>query len=217
MQTVQDETFYHIQRGPVSWEVGSEHFISRSVNLFVGYFDTAYKRIKDPKSGVGFPVNLVLEHAHKVFLGKASKDPQLEPFYHYDAVKCLGEANGCLAHYLKLVREFVFEEVRTNSFPTLPSRYRCIWLIPKKIESVKYWWERLGGENKRILEVQVTGKLHRASERYLDPNTFSLNQWKELAFKYWAGAREVEEVEDEILFEGFVKVLNAITPEKMGL
>ena len=218
MKTVQDSLYLHVHRGnDKKWIPGAEFFFGRSLNRWVGSFDTVPERVKDSGSAQEFDAYEVLTHAHSVLTGHAQKDPRLEPFYHFEGVKCLGEANRCLLHYLQLVREFVFEEVRASSFPMLPSRYRCIWLIAQMPEAVRYWWKQMDARPKKLFEVQVTGKIHEASQRYLRVGTYSLNYWKGLAFKYWAGAREAESYEDEVLFEGFVKITREISPQEYGL
>jgi hypothetical protein len=46
-------------------------------------------------------------------------------------------------HFVKYVRELILEDVRKREFPHLPSRQRCIWLIPT-LDGVRYWINRLG-------------------------------------------------------------------------
>ena len=212
MDTVQEVRYFHVHRGAdPSWKPGANFFFGRSTNRFVGFFDTSYQRVLDQGTGREHMVNDVLNNAVEVLSGRSPKDPAFASFYHYNPQLCLGEATKCLNHYLCLVREFVFEDVRRDSFSMLPSRYRCTWLIPKKPDCVQYWLQALDAGKAKIFELEVTGKIHVASQRYLHLGTYSLNTWRQHAFKYWAGIREVETKEDEVLFEGFVKVTRELT------
>ena len=210
MAIVQDEHFLHIHKGnSPEWKVGANFFFGRTPNRFVGFFDGHGREITSP-TGKAFSVNDVIYHLLQVVDGECEKDPELSDFYHYDLTAALRESYGALMHYLLLVREFTFEEVRMATFPELPSRHRCIWLIPDGPESLNYWWPGVGGAAAKIFRVAVTGKLHRASETHLHLRTCSLNALKEHAFRYWAGVTGQTTLGDEILFEGFVNVLEEV-------
>ena len=188
---------------------GAEFFFGRSLNRFLEFYDNHYKRILDEQTGREFNINVVAHSVVDVLSKHQSTDPALSSFYHYDPTRCLAETLGSLDHYLMFVRESVFEEVRESSFPHLPSRHRCIWLIPNNLNALKYWRSLLGGKQ-QVYQVRVTGKIHKASQEYLSLGTYSLNQLRQRAFRYWSGARNADAEQDEILCEGFVKVVDAI-------
>jgi len=209
MSVVQDEAFFHIHRDNIpQWRPEAEFFFGRVVNRFVQAFDTLGHGTRSPEGKVYF-ANDIAEHVLAVINKGVPKNTDLAKFYHYDPVKTLAEVTDALTHCLRLIRELVFEEVRIASFPELPSRHRCIWLIPEDMEAVQYWWHTLGKKGK-IFRVSATGKLHRTHQSFLHLRTCSVNAWKENAFRYWAGIRGENSTEDEVLFEGFVKVLEEI-------
>jgi hypothetical protein len=121
-----------------------------------------------------------------------------------------------LSEYLKLTREWVFEEVRREFFPNLPSRHRCLWVIPDDTEAIRYWWRTMG-KTGEILKLELTGKIYRTNQQYLKATTASLDQIRMNAFKYWSGASGDNPAEDEYLFEGFAKVLDVVDPSSIGL
>lgn len=112
-------------------------------------------------------------------------------------------AKKALKEQAIFIRETIFEEVRSAYFPELPSRKSCIWLI--KDNAVQYWWNTLGG-NKKIFKVEVTGTLHNTDQKPLINDTVSHDTLRAHAFEYWTGADGSNPIEEELLFEGIVKV-----------
>jgi hypothetical protein len=78
--------------------------------------------------------------------------------------------------------------------------------VVRKEESLVYWQNELSGSGK-ILTLELTGKIHEASQGFLKATTQSLNTIRENAVKYWEGSLGENENETEILFEGFAKVI----------
>jgi len=109
------------------------------------------------------------------------------------------------------VRETIFEEVREKHFASLPSRKTCIWVSEEN--AVSYWWKTLssnGQNNYKILKLNLSGSIHRADQQYLSWGTFSLNQLRYNAFKYWAGSDGSNPIEEELLFEGNIEVIDEV-------
>lgn len=213
MSVVQEQVFYHINRaGDTAWKPGARFFFGNNPNNFVAMFDLLAHTVTDPATGVEYPMNVVAEEVMNVMTHGKAKARELEGFYHYNPVQTLYETNRALNHALRLIREFVFEEVRRQTFPEHPSRYRCIWLIPGEEGAVSYWWNVLRSERARLFQIRATGKLHRASQKHLTLGTFSLDEWKQNAFKYWAGVILPDTIEDEVLFEGFIRVERELDP-----
>jgi hypothetical protein len=146
------------------------------------------------------------------YIDKKEKDEYLKPFYHFNPEETIKELDRALKDYLILVREWIFEEIRKEFFPNLPSRQRCLFVIPNDVQSLNYWRNTLG-KNGNILKLELTGKLHRANQLHLDLTTDNLDHIRGKAFKYWAGASGSNSAEDEYLFEGFAKVLEIVSVE----
>lgn len=111
-------------------------------------------------------------------------------------------------HYVKMLREYVFENVRCSIYQNYPSRFRCLWFA-KSLEDAQYWLGRIPhlGE-KVILEVvpQDGAILFDACEEYLTNNFESPAVIKLRALQYWSGA-VTETGRIEILGEGAFKVV----------
>lgn len=214
---VQEQTFYHINRaGDSHWKPGARFFFGNDTNNFVSMFDLLAHTVSHPVSGVEYPMNMVADEVLGVLGQGKPKARELASFYHYDPLQTLSETNRALHHALRLIREYVFEEVRRQTFPEHPSRHRCIWLVPNEEGALHYWWKVLGIENSRVFQVRATGKVHRASQKNLSLGTFSLQEWRQNAFKYWAGVQERNTIEDEVLFEGFVHVEREMDPASLA-
>lgn len=111
-------------------------------------------------------------------------------------------------HYMKVVRELIFEEIRNEFFPSFPSRTRCLWVLPDNEETIKFWREELKGQQV-LLKLSLTGKVFEANQQYLSiAKEFSLDELRQKAFRYWSGASGTNSAEIEVLFEGFAKVLS---------
>jgi len=156
MKCVQDEICYHIQRANYlfpKWEKGQTYFIGKNKNPFVSFFDKNGKAICDPEKGRLYNVNYIADCMID-YINNGTKEPAISPFYHFDPNKTLLELRDTLNHYLRLTREIVFEEVRKDFFPDLPSRHRCIWVIrddENLCNAIKYWWSQLHGKDKKII------------------------------------------------------------------
>ena len=218
MEIIQDESFLHINRTRhPSWIVGTEFLFGRTENWFMTRFNTT-EHMLSVADGTRFPLNRVVAHALRVYEGSAERDPSLSTDYHYEPIKSLRETWEALRDSLIYIREEVFEEVRQSSFVELPSRKRCIWLIPDEPDTMAYWWRTIGNPQSKIFRVTATGKVHRVAQNYLQLQTCSLNTLKERAFRYWAGfGNQAAGPEDELLFEGFIKVEEEIDPTTIGL
>ena len=209
---VENVVYYHIQQiqpwKGQPWVVGQTYFIGGKKNPFLGFYDLASFNIQDPTSKNWYSLNNVANSMIK-YIDKKEKDEYLKTFYHFSPEKTMKELYNALEEYLKLVREWTFEEVRREFFPSLPSRQRCLFVIPNDVKSLNYWWNALG-KSGSILKLELTGKLHRTNQLYLIATTDSLDHIRGKAFRYWAGASGSNSAEDEYLFEGFAKVLESV-------
>lgn len=116
---------------------------------------------------------------------------------------------GAIRYYQNIIREMVFEEVRKEHFPTLPSRKKCLWVIPNEIKRINYWWDRLprdDNEERVLLKLRLTGNIHKCNQSFITLDYASVLDKKELALNYWSGVPGNSDIENEYLFEGTVTV-----------
>lgn len=130
--------------------------------------------------------------------------------YHFHPVGTLKEATDCLGESMRIIRELIFESVRTANYPGLPSRHTCIWLVPDDKQSLQFWKSLVHGHHKRIFRVEAEGIVHRAANKWLITGTIPLQDIHSLAHHYWQG-KDTGGVEDEMLFTGKLKILEELT------
>ena len=118
-------------------------------------------------------------------------------------------AHDLAQHLVTFLRELIWEDVRRREFPHLPSRQRCMWLIPT-LDGVRFWIARMGvTEDFRVLRLRVQGRIHTASETHLLGDSVSLEEAIRLARQYWLGIVE-DPVSQEVIFEGRVEVQSIV-------
>jgi len=153
------------------------------------------------------------EEGKTYFCGK-EKNPYIKVFDEFSAnnQQTQEALTGAVEHYQNIIREIAFEEVRKEFFPNLPSRQRCLWVIPNEEESIDYWWQQLQSEaEQRLLKLKLTGKIHEVSQSYIKLNYGSLDYHRYQAFKYWNGNKVKNAINDkEVLFEGFAEVIEVV-------
>lgn len=118
-----------------------------------------------------------------------------------------------LNEYVIFARETLFEEVRQNYFPELPSRQKCIWLIPPNNEQITFWLNALKCPDGKyqILKLECSGKVFFANEKYLKNTLGNFNLIRGNAFNYWSGHDADETyLGIECLFNGFVNVVDIL-------
>ncbi|OEF98272.1 DUF2441 domain-containing protein [Desulfuribacillus alkaliarsenatis] len=219
MECIKNEIYYHIQNSNsfnslTNWSIGQTYFVGKNRNPFFGFFDSYGKGITDPNTSQIFSINYAAS-AMENYINTGKKDPAFANFYHFDSNRAVSELADTLNHYIRYVREILFEEVRKDFFPGYPSRQRGIWVIPNDCDitqAVNYWWSQLGAGNKKVFKVELTGKIHRSNQQYLTLRTDKLDVFRQEAFKYWVGVSGNTSIEDECLFEGFVTVLEEVNP-----
>jgi len=204
MKIVKNKEFYHIQidNCPYKWDIGQTLFLGGNPNNYAQDFHDAGFVYKS-KSGKTMKILQYLENFENLINGKPNSDIEL---------KAVRESILVLKSFVEFTirvhRENLFEEIRLSFFPNLPSRKRGIWLIPYNEDALAYWKTRI--EKGRIFKVRATGKVHNSSEKFLLIELYeSFNHLRNMAFLYWAGVEE-ESIMDEIIFEGFIEVLELI-------
>lgn len=191
----------------LKWQLGNTYFFGREKNNIFRFFDNNSLSIRDVNKNTNYLLSKVVDNFWN-FIKSQDKIP--DKFNNFSSKDIFDRLCHALTHYLKFTREIVFEEVRKEFFFTLPSRQRCIWVIPEDKNAVQYWWKLLG-ESGKIYKVELTGKIHFTNQEYLGLNTSSLDYIRQQAFKYWAGVKGKNTYESECLFEGFVKVIDDVS------
>lgn len=207
LKEVNGEEFYHIQRSnlPIPWEIGQQIEVGKEYNYFYEYFFDHRMGVKN-SAGDFISLNYLLEKIIATHEGKEDPDSDIERIYGYDLLKSLKDASVAIKEYTMLLREIISEQVRVEKFSNLPSRLKCIWVLPN-LDSVRYWKPIIEG---RILKLSLTGQILKTDAAFLKNDTFSLNEFKKQAEFYWAGIKQEGSNAEEILFSGTIVVLEEI-------
>lgn len=222
MRKCKNEIFYHMYiKSDKNWNAGDKFTVGKEINPYSkGWQDREYKT-KD----------LYINDYAKYLLHNLSKEYEDKD----SAFKGLAHLNQelliALLSNLEVARETVFENVRKEHFPDYPSRLTCLYV--NDYENLKYYWDnhKFGKEqNRDILKLKLTGKIHKAYSASLDLKTFSYNQFRQLAFEYWEGKPAETVIEllkgthnikaeklTEHIFEGKVEVIEKVDPKKLKL
>ena len=198
--TIADTTkdYYHINRlaswSPFKkWEEGEEINIGGESNPYFSFFETQQKAysVTTEDGEVSVP--------GAKFLGCVARNEINSP-------NAANIAHDLVQHFVAYVRELIWEDVRKTEFPHLPSRQRCIWLIPSR-EGVSFWLNRLGleGQEFQIARVRLQGRLHVGSDEHLLGDSEPMELTIKRARQYWLGINDSEATQ-EILFEGRLKI-----------
>lgn len=97
------------------------------------------------------------------------------------------------------IREQVFEEIRRNNFPLLPSRQNCLWLTDE--EHLPYWKTMSDNEQRYLLTLELDGNLFCGDDYWLTADTFSSIEYANRAVHYWSGELSTSP-HKEYLFNG---------------
>ena len=129
--------------------------------------------------------------------------------YHFNPIGTLEETTNSIFNTIRNCRELAFEMIRKEYYNELPSRQKCIWLIPNEKKSLEFWNKTINSKTKRIYKVSAEGKIHKAAQKWVIGGTFSLEKWFSYAHNYWQG-KNVGSIEDEYLFVCKIRILNEI-------
>ncbi|MFQ5998433.1 MAG: DUF2441 domain-containing protein [Candidatus Bathyarchaeia archaeon] len=202
MQADESVDFYHVNR-QVAWS--SYTLLKAGDSLDVGGESNPYFRFieKSKKTyGVTQPDGSELQVPGMRFLNAVRRGEVNSP-------KLPDIAYDLANHLVVFLRELIWEDVRSREFPHLPSRQRCIWLIPS-IDGVRYWIGRMGIEsNFQVLQLRVQGRIHTASESHLLGDSESLETAIQMARQYWLGIVEDPKTQ-EMIFEGRIRVTSVL-------
>lgn len=189
MDYVEEGVYFHIQRNKRwgeedFWEDGKELTVGKKLNKFMeSRFFTDYN----------MPANLNLSEHIK-------NDKTNSNF--------IKDVDGVWREYIIKTREYIFEIERLKIDQNLPSRFKCLFLTD--LEGLSYWKDKLNlDDDFTIYELKVSGRIHKANERFLELNTKSQSHYHDLAVKYWSG-EAVNGIGYEFLFEGKARVLGTL-------
>ncbi|QEE15417.1 DUF2441 domain-containing protein [Promethearchaeum syntrophicum] len=210
---VNNKIYYHIQRKDPNqpyWNIGEvltgpagpkNYFIESVLNQ-------EYSRY----AGEGLYWDSdILSHYAAVQMGFETKFSKMDNSY-FNPEGILRMSYTMINHYLRVLRELIFETVREKSFPHLISRWGCIWLIPSK-KGIGFWIKKLGIADLsqcRIYKVKCTGEIHRGHEKHLQVESMSVPNFEENAIKYWTGGGKDSSYNDEVIFWGNVEFIEII-------
>ncbi|WP_054751291.1 DUF2441 domain-containing protein [Piscibacillus salipiscarius] len=84
-----------------------------------------------------------------------------------------------LTYYWHFARETIFEEVRKNIDPNLPSRQRCLWLTD--IRNLDYWMHTkdFHPETHQVLLLNLDGNAFKCDATFVEGNPKKLNDVRE--------------------------------------
>jgi len=201
------DTFFHINNNPdCNWKAGDEILFGVEDNCMWRSF--AGKGDFIELNGEKYTSDLVTRHAFDVYTREQPAPFQMKD-YHFNPIFTLREAIDSLGNSLKIIRELAFESIRKEFYSELPSRHKCIWLIPNNKQSFDFWRSTLLNEKQKVFKLAVDGKIHRTAQKWLIGGTLPLDEMNSKAHSYWKG-EDSGSIEDEILFTGKVKVLEEL-------
>lgn len=203
---VKNETFYHVRQNDShssDWELGSKiTFGQNTLNDFASFYEDQQlvfdlyvpdDRNPDGKTAIRDKPIESMEYI---------KNNNL--YLLQDIRRIIDSSYDVIKEMSLFLRETIWEEVRMDRFPDLPSRKHCVWLCEK--HSVSYWYG-IFNNSKKILQVSATGKIHKADQRLLAHSILPGKELRTRAIKYWEGADGEKPEEEEILFEGTLEVV----------
>ena len=111
-----------------------------------------------------------------------------------------------------MLRELILEQVRSQEFPHLPSRFKCIYCV-KTLRQAQNWvsaLKRMQPEKPplQIVKLKCKGTAFEADGDLMLRNTLSINSKIEMAKKYWQGTTNSKH--PEVLFVGEAEISEVI-------
>lgn len=191
LSTVKNEIFYHVSRGG-NWQENALYFIGDKENYY-------YQKLMNQN----FPP---ITKEDNPFIPSS-----LEGAANFDNVnQRLSSLEAQIRFYQVWIREKLLEQVRKEHFPDRPSRFRAMWVIPNQKESMTYWLPKMKAPDAKIMKVELSGNLHRAPQKLLAVQTSSAAVKEKNAYAYWLGNFGENTLDDECIFQGFMRVVEII-------
>lgn len=144
------------------------------------------------------------------------QDNRFYDYYNTLAPNTMTFTNNVIAisdEMMKYIRERIYEDVRQEIDHRLPSREKALFLIsPNQYkEKLNFWMTKQGVQGK-IYQVECTGIMHTADQRFLIALPFNFEMQRYMARQYWTGVKmdEYSTLNEEVLFTGSLKVLKEV-------
>ena len=123
------------------------------------------------------------------------------------------DLSKALSNYDFIMREFALEEVRKQQFPHLPSRFRCMFLSEDAdtcLHNLQGFVNRGAGSILQAIKVRVNGEAHFVKDYGVSRLGLSFNEYKNEAIKYWSQDQHSTSATKEILFTGYVEIVEIL-------
>ncbi len=124
--------------------------------------------------------------------------------------KLMLEMSRALQDYDLFMREIALEEVRQEKFPSLPSRFKCMYLsenredVQKNLEIMK---NSKSNNQYQGVVVKLNGEIFCVRDFSIGRPGTSYNEYKKLAEKYWEQDQNSKTPAKEILFVGDAEII----------
>jgi len=207
---VKDEIFYHCQRQNqlnLNWEIGATRRFSKDKENF--YFSSLKDYVLDLQKrlsdiDIDSKISNVADIIHNDNFERNRRDKQIlidiSKFY-------IDQITECFKKTIQLQQELIFENVRQEINPQLPSRQNCIW-VTSTIKDACKWSDMFNCS--KILKLKLNGEIHKTNGKFIDINQNSdLYNARLNAEEYWKGNDDKGD-EIEFLFEGKIEILDLI-------
>ncbi|MGO4500064.1 DUF2441 domain-containing protein [Paenibacillus sp. 2RAB27] len=195
MEIVKNAEFFHIQRNKRwaekdNWEIGNK--------IEIG---TIQNKLMESRFSINYNMNPELDFKAE-FMRLRSKQLDQHDLDYLDDMSLVWK------EYILKTREYLFEIERMQIDPELPSRFNCLFVTDW--DGLTYWKPILeNNESPTIYKLSLTGRIHKAHDKYVRLNTLSQAYNHLQAWKYWTGV-DVDQQGYEYLFEGKAEVLEII-------
>lgn len=181
---VQNKVLYHISREN-NWNVGDKITSGESENPFWNFC----KNYSPSYLVNGQPVPIF-----KIFEQFSNFDVTQDNItFLYQVIKDVSKETAFC------IREHVFEYIRKEFYPQLPSRQKCLWLTDA--DQLSYWKTMADNTKRSVLTLELKGDLFCGDDNWLTADTFSSVEYENRAKHYWAGEM-TESSRKEYLFYG---------------
>lgn len=203
VSTVADEEYHHVNKyisADRMLEVGKDYCFGERSNDFWGLYEKHSIRYPDPPYAGRYAAKLAYEHLNSPLMNDFQVTKKIFEFEQW-AVRDMG----------MFIRELVFEEVRREAYPQLPSRRTCIWVCRKA--SIANWlsWLKQPTFKFRVLRVKCSGVVHIGCQDFLSSDSMNYSEYKANAIGYRSGANANQTIYDEIIAKGKVTIVEDIS------
>lgn len=131
------------------------------------------------------------------------------------------QLHNCLTYLvarMELLKEYIFEDIRTKEFPDLPSRRNCMFLIGTD-EILKDYLShyKLNILERNIVKIEIIEqekKIVKVNPKFLNCNLMKVQDMEEQARNYWM-QKDTDEPYCEYLFRGKFRIVEIIDPNKL--